>query len=279
MLTKLYSPYGNLSRTFLDFQTHLHYTDTIHKYSNKECALAHLYKYHIKGIEIQGDKNMKKRARILLLLMLSCTLTLSGCRRKPIETEMQTESETQSETLSEKETEKETQKTTKTQTEPTEKETQKQTSKVTVSPTQPQTQKQSETQAQTQAQEQSSSQCQYCGGWFYTTPNADGTSDYSNHVAQEEAYIASIGGTTNSGSDSSQYYTDNSGSQYAQCQYCFQWFSTASDANGYSEYSQHVAAEAAYAASMGMTAEYVQCPNCGAWVTPSEYDTHIANGW
>lgn len=221
---------------------------------------------------------MKKRARILLLLMLSCTLTLSGCRRKPIETEMQTESETQSETLSEKETEKETQKTTKAQTEPeTEKETQKQTSKVTVSPTQPQTQKQSETQAQTQ--DQSSSQCQYCGGWFYTTPNADGTSDYSNHVAQEEAYIASIGGTTNSGSDSSQYYTDNSGSQYAQCQYCFQWFSTASDANGYSEYSQHVAAEAAYAASMGMTAEYVQCPNCGAWVTPSEYDTHIANGW
>ena len=159
---------------------------------------------------------------------------------------------------------------------------------MTISPTQPQTQAQTQpqTQPQTQAtQAQSSSQCQYCGGWFYTTPYADGTSDYTNHVAQEEAYLISIGGTpgssnnTQSGYDSSQYYTDNSGGQYGQCQYCFQWFSTYTDASGYSEYSQHVAQESAYAASMGMQAEYIQCPNCGAWVTPSEYETHIANGW
>lgn len=219
---------------------------------------------------------MKKRTHILLLLLLGCTLAFTGCRRKPIETESETQSETQTET----ETETQTEKTTKVQTEAeTEKETQKQTNKVTVSPTQPQTQ--SETQAQTQAQTeaQQSAQCQYCGGWFYTTTNSDGTSDYSNHVAQEEAYLASIGGSSDSDYDASQYYTDDSGSQYAQCQYCFQWFSTTSDSSGYSEYSQHVAQESAYAASMGMVAEYVQCPNCGAWVTPSEYDTHIANGW
>lgn len=218
---------------------------------------------------------MRKRIQWLLLIMVCCTLVLPGCRRKPIETESETE--TQSETVTEKKTEKPTEKKTEKQSE-----TQRQTNKrTTVTPNStaqtPQSNTQvSETQpSETQAPQTNaaSQQCPYCYGWFSTASLEDGSSEYSNHVAQEEAYIASQGGY-----DSSSYYTDGSGVQYAQCEYCFQWFSTAADASGYSPYSDHVAAEAAYAAQIA-NAEYVQCPNCGNWVTQSEYNDHINNGW
>lgn len=219
---------------------------------------------------------MKKRGCTILILMLGCTIALSGCRRKPVETEPATETQSETQTETKKETEKQTE--TAKQTQPqTEKETVKQTEKkVTVTPTQPQTQAQ--TQPQTTAPQTEASapaQCPYCGGWFSTAgQETSGTSEYSSHVAQEEAYIAS-----QNGYDSSQYQTSSDGTQYAQCQYCFQWFSTTPDASGYSPYSEHVAIESAYAAQIGLEAEYFQCPNCGTWVTASEYDVHIANGW
>lgn len=221
---------------------------------------------------------MKKKIRTALLLTLSCTLVFSGCRRKPVETEPETQkqTETESETKqTETEKETETQKATTKQTE-TQKATTKQTeAKTTVTPSQAQTTApQTETQ---QTEAPATAQCPYCGYWYYTSTYQDGTSDYSIHVASEEAAIQAS--TDASSYDSSDYYTGTDGTQYAQCQYCFQWFSTAADASGYSPYSEHVAQESAYAAQMGYEAEYVQCPNCGNWVTPSEYNEHIANGW
>ena len=216
-------------------------------------------------------------------------MALSGCRRKPVETEPATETQSETQTEAQTETKKETEAQTETakQTQPqTEKKTVQQTEKkVTVTPTQPQTQVQvqPQTQPQTtapqteapQTEASAPAQCPYCGGWFSTAgQETAGTSEYSSHVAQEEAYIAS-----QNGYDPSQYQTANDGTQYAQCQYCFQWFSTTPDASGYSPYSEHVAIESAYAAQIGLEAEYVQCPNCGGWVTPAEYDVHIANGW
>lgn len=222
---------------------------------------------------------MRKRIHWLLLVMVCCALILPGCRRKPIETETETtsETETESETNTEKQTKKETEKQSETQ-----RQTNKRTTVTPNSTTQtPQTNTQaSETQAQTQAAETnapateaSSQQCPYCYGWYSTASTGDGSSEYSSHVAQEEAYIAS-----QSGYDPNSYYIDNNGGQYAQCEYCFQWFSTAADASGYSPYADHVAAEAAYAAQSGYE-EYIQCPYCGNWVTQSDYNDHITYGW
>ncbi len=214
---------------------------------------------------------MRKKFYSVLLLTLSCTLIFSGCRRKPIETEKETETETETQTETESETAKQTEKET-------EKETTKQTEKKTTVAAQTQTTVTAQTNAvQTETQQTeapSSSQCPYCGNWFYTTVGEDGTSDYSRHIAAEEADAEDI-----SAYDESTYSTGTDGVTYAQCQYCFQWFSTVPDESGYSPYNQHVAQESAYAAQMGYDAEYVQCPYCGNWVTSSEYDVHIANGW
>lgn len=225
---------------------------------------------------------MKKRMRQLLMLLVCCALLLPGCRRKPIETETQTETETETkkETETEKKTEKPTEKQSETKRETTKRTTVSPNSSTNNAPRTPSTnQAQSESQAQTSAA--SYDYCPYCGGSFSTTLSSDGASEYSSHVAQEEAYIASINngsGSTNQdyGSDDGGQY-DSSG-QYAQCNYCFQWFSTAADASGYSPYADHIAAETAYAMQTGQE-EYVQCPNCGNWVTPSDYNDHIANGW
>lgn len=206
--------------------------------------------------------------RCLLLLSFCSLICLSGCRRKPIEpqTETQTQKQTQSETEKQTETKKQTE--TRKQTE-TKKKTETQKATAAATPT-PQTE-----QVQAPPTAPPSQQCPYCGNWYYTTAYADGTSDYSNHVAEEEQ--AAIP----SDYDPSQYYTGNDGTEYAQCQYCFQWFSTVPDASGYSQYADHVAAEAAYAATLSeqQQEDYVQCPNCVTWVTGSEYQDHIANGY
>lgn len=224
---------------------------------------------------------MKRRAQLFLMIAL-CIAGASGCRRKPIETESQapTEAETQSEPQTEtgKATEPLTEKITEKESE---------TQKKTTTPTRVtanKTQKNTAAGAATQA-------CPYCGNSFSTTAAADGSSEYSAHVAQEEAYIRSIGkdpatylssgsaGTgTQSSSDSSGYQTGSDGTLYAQCPYCFQWFSDAADASGYSPYAEHIAAEAAYA-NQQSNEDYVQCPNCGNWVTQDEYQEHINNGW
>lgn len=226
---------------------------------------------------------MRKRMYLLLLCVLCCAAGVSGCRRKPIETEPETQTETTSETQTETQKQIETQKQSETQkAEKTQPETVKKTT-VTPSTQTPQTNAQTTTPMtesetpQTQATEAPSQACPYCGVWYYTTLYADGTSDYSNHVAAEEAYINSSNYTDPS-YDPNQYYTDNAGNQYAQCEYCFQYISTTPDASGYSPYAEHVAAEAAYAASQA-NQDYVQCPYCGNWVTQSEYQEHMANGW
>lgn len=219
---------------------------------------------------------MKKYTQAVFLLALCCAVGLSGCRRKltPEELQSETASETKQEVITEQVTETQTftQKQTQAQT-------QRQTAaKTTVTPnTQKQTQKQ--TQAQTTEAPAQTQQCPYCGNWFSTTISADGTSEYSSHVAQEEAYAKTTEATNSASSyDGSDYQTGSDGTLYAQCPYCFQWFSDAPDASGYSPYADHVAAEAAYAAQQ-QNEDYVQCPNCGNWVTQEEYQEHIANGW
>lgn len=213
---------------------------------------------------------MKKRILQLLLFSFCCTVCFSGCRRKPTETETQSETETQKQTETIKQTETEKQTETKKQTE-----TQKQseTKKATVTPNTvaPQT----NATEQTQATEPASQQCPYCGNWYYIATYADGTSDYSLHVAAEEQAQQSVPDDY----DPSQYYTGNDGTEYAQCEYCYQWFSTAQDASGYSPYADHVAAESAYAAMQQPQEEYVQCPVCGNWVTPTEYQDHVTYGY
>ncbi|MDO4523396.1 MAG: hypothetical protein Q4B57_09670 [Eubacteriales bacterium] len=217
---------------------------------------------------------MKKRVCILLLA-LTVSLALSGCRRRPIETEAQTETETISETETETKKETETEKETVKQTE------KKASSKTTVAPktttqTLPQSPittsqtPQSETTAQTEAP--ASSQCPYCGQWFSSAITADGSSEYSNHVYYEQ------NAGDDSAYDSSGYYTGSDGAQYAQCPYCFQSFSTAADESGYSPYSEHVAQESAYAATLD-DGTYTQCPYCGLWLGSDDYADHIANGW
>ena len=240
-------------------------------------------------IDCKGDSIMKKGYRLLFLLAFSLTLLLSGCRRTPIETETEVQTETETETETEKQTEKkkETEKETEKQTE---KQTTKQTEKTTVSPNTsnsavtPQTNQNTDTNA--------TSMCPYCYNYFSTQTGADGSSVYSSHVAQEEAYLISIGGTPitgssgtgssgsgdNNSSDSDTSYSDTNNGGYAQCEYCFQWFSTDPGVSGYSPYSEHVAAEAAYSAQ-SYEQDYYQCPNCGNWVTYTEYQYHISGGY
>ncbi|MDO5539761.1 MAG: hypothetical protein Q4F83_06770 [Eubacteriales bacterium] len=200
---------------------------------------------------------MKKHICQLLLVSFCCMACFSGCRRKPVETETQSETETQ--------TQPETIKQTETQK-------QSETKKATVTPNSVTAQTDAPT--QTQTTEPASQQCPYCGNWYYIATYADGTSDYSIHVAAEEQAQQSVPDDY----DPSQYYTGNDGTEYAQCEYCYQWFSTAQDANGYSPYADHVAAESAYAA-MQQQEEYVQCPVCGNWVTASEYQDHVTYGY
>lgn len=251
--------------------------------------------------------------RFLLLAVLCLSVGLSGCRRKPIETETQEEtaSETQTEKSKTTETEKQSEDQTEAGTKKTTSNTAKKTTTVTpssiaanpvASPKPSSSAKPSPSPkpaAQTQTQV-----CPYCAGSFSTVAGADGSSEYSSHVAQEEAYIRAIGGdpatyqsgSQNSGTDGSQggssdnqgsgtdggwsgdYEVGSDGSLYAQCPYCFQWFSDTADSTGYSPYAQHVAAEAAYY-NQQSNEEYVQCPICGNWVTQSEYQVHQTNGW
>lgn len=252
---------------------------------------------------------MRRRIRLLLLAVLCLSIGLSGCRRKPIETETQKEtaaSETQTEkdAGTEKQSESKTEKTTESGTKKTPQSTaQKHTtvtpSSITPKPSSsPQKSPSPSPKGQTQT-------CPYCAGSFSTVTGADGSSEYSSHVAQEEAYIRAIGGdpatyqsgvpsstpdssqgngsggqtggTTGNG-DWSGYQTGDDGTLYAQCPYCFQWFSDTADSTGYSPYAQHVAAETAYLNQQGGE-EYVQCPICGNWVTQSDYQVHQANGW
>ncbi len=206
---------------------------------------------------------MKQRTLLLFLAAL-CALGASGCRRKPIVTETQAQTETAKELATEAASETEAlAKATETVTEK-ESETEKQPTKIRANLTQKETE-QSEMAVATQ-------NCPYCGNPFSTVAGSDGISEYDAHVAQEEAYIDAIGG------DASDYQTGADGTLYAQCPYCFQWFSDAPGADGYSAYAEHVAAESAYANQMA-NEEYVQCPNCGNWVTQSEYQDHINGGW
>lgn len=222
----------------------------------------------------------KRRVHAFLLLALGCSLIFSGCRRKPVETESETTSETETETETEKETEKQSE--TKKETEKQKQsETQKQTEKkTTVTPnTTVQTPTSETTAPQTEAAAAATDQCPYCYNWFSTAQNADGSSEYSTHVAAEKAYAEqnNYSGANDNDYDPSEYYTDPYGGEYAQCGYCGQWFSTAADDTGYSPYSEHVANEAAYAAQMSAS-NYVQCPYCGYWVSEADYEYHTANG-
>lgn len=237
---------------------------------------------------------MRKTWKYLLLIAASSAFLLTGCRRQPIETESETNSETQTEKITEKQTEKSTEKITEKST-GKQTETEKKTSSSgSANKTNNQSsQKTSVAPSETNATESSSTQiCPYCYQSFSTVQNADGTSEYSIHYAQEKAYADMYGiqpssdsadssssdGTNNYDSSSSDSSYDN-GYAYDQCPYCGQWFSTAPDASGYSPYGEHLAAESAYAASSAAQQgqQYQECPYCGQWLDPVTYQDHVAN--
>lgn len=227
---------------------------------------------------------MAKKARLLFLLALCSTLTLAGCRKKVEETESETQTETTSETETEsetettKETEKKTSSTNKTST------SQKTTEKTVVKP---KTVTSNTTTTTTPTTEAASSygteQCPYCFQQISLQPNADGSTVYSVHVAQEKSWADTYGyGDTppaNQQTDAPQTnapqtdapqtdapsYTD-----VAQCGYCYQWF-TVSDGS----YSAHLAAEND-ALGLPQGTEYVQCPTCGySFPKGNSFDNHI----
>lgn len=246
---------------------------------------------------------MRKTWKFALLIAISSTFLLTGCRRQPVETE----SETQSETLTEKATEKQTEKQAEKVTEKaTKKQTEKQTETASASKkTDQSTQKTSVAPSETNPTEQGGSSdssstqiCPYCYQSFSTVQNADGTSEYSTHYAQEKAYADMYGiqpssdasdsgddintdSDSSSGSDDSSYSNSDYNSGYAsdQCPYCGQWFSTAPDESGYSPYGEHLAAESAYSAASAAQQgqQYQECPYCGQWLDPATYQDHVTN--
>lgn len=220
---------------------------------------------------------MKKFTYLLLLLSLSSVVLFSGCRRKPIEqieiiteTESESETEIETETESETETEAETKKAKNTKKQTTQKEktkTEKETDKKTVTPSTP-----------ANPSGTTSDMCPYCFGTFSTIPNGDGSSEYSEHVAAEEAYIEymkSQGLYTDPSPSANTNNYNNAGS--AQCTYCWGWFSTDST-YGYSEYSQHMAMEEANAYQQNQI-QYTQCPYCGLYIDPVSYQDHVTYGY
>ena len=258
---------------------------------------------------------MRKTWKFALLIAISSTFLLTGCRRQPVETESETQSETLTEKVTEKQTEKVTEKATEKQTE---KQTKKQTEAASASKkTDQSTQKTSVAPSETNSTEQSVSSdssstqiCPYCYQSFSTVQNADGTSEYSTHYAQEKAYADMYGiqpsgdvsddtaasdnsntsdsgddsntaSDSSSGSDDNSYSNSDSTSGYAsdQCPYCGQWFSTAPDESGYSPYGEHLAAESAYAAASAAQQgqQYQECPYCGQWLDPITYQDHVTN--
>ena len=187
---------------------------------------------------------MKKTWKLMLLLAVSSTLLLSGCRRKPVATETETETETQTETETETETEKITEKQTerKTAASSTKKPSTSQTEKKTsVQPNETNTNKNN-----TSANSSATQTCPYCYQSFSTTPDSDGSSEYSRHYAQEKAYADMYGiqpdDTSSDSTSSDSSSSSGSSDSYAQCPYCYQWFSTTPDASGYSPYGEHEAA-------------------------------------
>lgn len=214
---------------------------------------------------------MKHTWKLMFLLAISSSLLLSGCRRKPVETEVVTEKQTEKLTERESETEKITEKQTEKKTSASS----SQTKKTSVQPNE------NVNKQNTSAADNSPKQaCPYCYQNFSTKTDADGTSEYSRHYAQEKAY-ADLYGIQPGGATSDDTTTDNSSSgssDYAQCPYCYQWFSTTPDTSGYSPYGEHEAAEAAYNATSS-TQQYQECPYCGLWLDSNTYLDHITNGY
>lgn len=236
---------------------------------------------------------MKKHLKVVLLLSLSSMFLLSGCRRKPIEeiqmmTEVITETETATEKLTEAATEKKVKKDkkqaetavqtevqTEAQTEKkantqkrkankqTEKSTESESAKSTVKPSTP---------APSQGISGDSDICPYCGGSFSTYIGESGSSEYSEHVGQEEAYISYMNGQGGY-TGQSDAGTASGGAGTSQCPYCWQWFDN-DNTWGYSEYQLHIQAEEA-----GQQVEYNPCPYCGLWLEPGTLNDHIANGY
>lgn len=225
---------------------------------------------------------MIKKSRYFLLFALCGILSLSGCRKKAPETEAQTEteSETKTEKVTEKQTEKETQKPTEKASTASNKNT-KTTEKTTVKPSTITANKKpnttTNTNTTTPATDYGTQQCPYCYQQISLAPNDDGTTVYSVHVAQEQAWAETYGYGDQPGTatqDPQQPAQDpqqpSNNNDVAQCGYCYQWF-TVSDGS----YAAHIAAENA---SLGLPegTEYIQCPICGySYPKGNLYDNHV----
>lgn len=221
---------------------------------------------------------MIKKSRYFLLFALCGILSLSGCRKKAPETEAQTEteSETKTEKVTEKQTEKETQKPTEKASTASNKNT-KTTEKTTVKPSTITANKKPNTNTTTPATDYGTQQCPYCYQQISLAPNDDGTTVYSVHVAQEQAWAETYGYGDQPGTatqDPQQPAQDpqqpSNNNDVAQCGYCYQWF-TVSDGS----YAAHIAAENA---SLGLPegTEYIQCPICGySYPKGNLYDNHV----
>lgn len=225
---------------------------------------------------------MLKKSSYFLLFALCGILSLSGCRKKAPETETQTEtetetqSETQTEKATEKQTEKPVQKTTEKQT--ASKNNTKTTEKTTVKPSTINSNNTTGTTSNsnnttTAADSYGTQQCPYCYQQISLAPNGDGTTVYSVHVAQEQAWAETYGYGDQPGTATQQTPQDTTqqpANDSAQCGYCYQWF-TVSDGS----YAAHIAAENA-ALGIPEGTEYIQCPICGySYPKGNLYDNHV----
>lgn len=229
---------------------------------------------------------MKKRRIFLYILALSLMFSLVGCRSRVKETESETQSETQTETRMEPVTEKETQKTAVKTTSETEKNDS--SKKTTVKPSTSDTDKTNKNQSSTNKKTgttsttpQNTQMCPYCYKQISTAPNGNGTTIYSQHVAQEKAWADTYGwGNNPPATEAPQTNATEAptpatepANDVAQCPYCYQWF-TISDGT----YTAHVNSETS---SLGLPqgSDYVTCPDCGnTYRRGIEYDTHYCTG-
>lgn len=225
---------------------------------------------------------MRKKGRLLFLIALTASLAISGCRKRSeepqTESETVTESEkvTETEKITEKPTEKETQKESETGASTAKKTTVK-PSNVSGSGTAANANKSKTTVGTNGAGSTTTGptqQCPYCYQQISTASNGDGTTIYSQHVAQEKAWAELNGyGDTPPANQSQTDAQGNTTDDSRQCGYCYQWFSV-SDGS----YAAHIQAENA-ALGLPQDTQYIVCPKCGnSYPAGSLYDNHVCVG-
>ncbi len=205
---------------------------------------------------------MKKKTILFLLITACAAFSLAGCRKRIPETEAadtETAAETESET--EKKTEQATESETKKAIEPTASAKPKASAspaasadpKASASPAASATPKASAAPKASTAPV-ATQQCPYCYQQIPLTPNGDGTTVYSVHVAQEKAWADTYGygdqppagQQTDTSADPPQNTPADTPSadfpsDIQQCPVCYQWFTVSDGSFAAHQQSAHPA--------------------------------------